>query len=103
MVEGTKHHSFDPIFAGSNPSALVDKTKSTGVGLKTAHTNSGASKKSGDDQISKKIKLEDLSNLLKDTRSAFFTPDSPTDEPIIILDESEEEEVEKAEKPPATS
>ncbi|GKA46866.1 hypothetical protein Tco_0739749 [Tanacetum coccineum] len=36
--------------------------------------------------------LEDLSDLLKDTRSAFFTPDSPQDEPIIISDESEEEE-----------
>ncbi|GKA54466.1 hypothetical protein Tco_0753415, partial [Tanacetum coccineum] len=47
------------------------------------------------DEISKKIKLEDLSNLLKDTRSAFFTPDSPQDEPIIVLDESEEEEVSK--------
>ncbi|GKF36219.1 hypothetical protein Tco_0112977, partial [Tanacetum coccineum] len=43
------------------------------------------------DDISKKIKLEDLSDLLKDTRSAFFTPDSPQGEPIIILDESEEE------------
>ncbi|GJU09535.1 hypothetical protein Tco_1131931 [Tanacetum coccineum] len=35
------------------------------------------------DEISKKIKLENLSDLLKDTRSAFFTPDSPQDEPII--------------------
>ncbi|GKG09395.1 hypothetical protein Tco_0338141, partial [Tanacetum coccineum] len=35
---------------------------------------------------------EDLSDLLKDTRSAFFTPDSPQDEPIIVIDESEEEE-----------
>ncbi|GJZ96253.1 hypothetical protein Tco_0668587, partial [Tanacetum coccineum] len=50
-----------------------------------------------------KIKLEDLSDLLKDTRSAFFTPDTPPDEPIIILDESEEVEVEKAEQPPTTS
>ncbi|GJX57310.1 hypothetical protein Tco_0287207 [Tanacetum coccineum] len=36
--------------------------------------------------------MEDLSNILKDTRSAFFTPDSPPDEPIIVSDESEEEE-----------
>ncbi|GJU75183.1 hypothetical protein Tco_1272253 [Tanacetum coccineum] len=53
--------------SGSNPSVLVDKTKSAGDGLKTAHTTS-------------------------DTKSAFFTPHSPTDEPIIVLDESEEEE-----------
>ncbi|GJX16013.1 hypothetical protein Tco_0216845 [Tanacetum coccineum] len=43
------------------------------------------------DEISKKIKLEDLSDLLKDTRFAFFTPDSPQDE-HIVSDESEEEE-----------
>ncbi|GKE61671.1 hypothetical protein Tco_1512038, partial [Tanacetum coccineum] len=89
--------------SGSNPSVLVDKTKSAGEGLKTTHTDSGASKKSKADEISKKIKLEDLSDLLKDTRYAFFTPDSPTDEPIIVSDESKEEEVEKVEQPPATS
>ncbi|GJV60141.1 hypothetical protein Tco_1466241 [Tanacetum coccineum] len=44
------------------------------------------------DEILKKIKLEDLLDLLKDTRSAFFTPDSPQDEPIIVSDKSEEEE-----------
>ncbi|GKA23723.1 hypothetical protein Tco_0709756 [Tanacetum coccineum] len=44
------------------------------------------------------IKLEDLSDNLKDTRSAFFTPDSPTDEPIIVTDKSEEEENAKNDK-----
>ncbi|GKB43267.1 hypothetical protein Tco_0888209 [Tanacetum coccineum] len=38
------------------------------------------------------IKLEDLSDILKDTGSAFFTPNSPPDEPIIVSDESKEEE-----------
>ncbi|GJW34667.1 hypothetical protein Tco_0057587 [Tanacetum coccineum] len=89
--------------SGSNPSVLVDKTKYAGDGLKTSYTDSGASKKSEADEISKKIKPEDLSDLLKDTRSAFFTPDSPTDEPNIVSDESEKEEVEEAEQPPATS
>ncbi|GJS29292.1 hypothetical protein Tco_0489912 [Tanacetum coccineum] len=41
---------------------------------------------------------EDLSNILKDTRSTFFTPDSPTDEPIVVSDESEEEEDAKKDK-----
>ncbi|GJU59870.1 hypothetical protein Tco_1237636 [Tanacetum coccineum] len=81
--------------SGSNPSVLVDKTKSTRDGLKTVHTNSGTNEESRVDDISKKIKLEDLSEFLKDTRSAFFTPDSPQDEPIIITDESEEEEADK--------
>ncbi|GJX81458.1 hypothetical protein Tco_0330939 [Tanacetum coccineum] len=92
MDEGTKNYSFDHIFAGSNPSVLVDKTKSARDGIKTAHTNSGANEESRADDISVKVKLEDLSKILKDTRSAFFTPDSPPDEPIIVSDESEEEE-----------
>ncbi|GJW11245.1 hypothetical protein Tco_1577072 [Tanacetum coccineum] len=45
----------------------------------------------------------DLSDLMKDTRSSFFTPDSPQDEPIIILDENEEEETEKDEDTHTTS
>nr|GEZ94356.1 hypothetical protein [Tanacetum cinerariifolium] len=44
------------------------------------------------DDISQKVKLEDLANIMKDTRSAFFTPNSRTDEPIIISDMSKEEE-----------
>ncbi|GJT08365.1 hypothetical protein Tco_0842827 [Tanacetum coccineum] len=54
----------------TNPSVLVDKTKSAEDGLKTSHT--------------------DL-----DTRSSFFTPDSLYDEPIIVSDESEEEETKR--------
>nr|GEY30631.1 hypothetical protein [Tanacetum cinerariifolium] len=39
MDEGAKNYSLDHIFAGSNLSVLVDKTKSARDGLKTAHTN----------------------------------------------------------------
>ncbi|GJZ55256.1 hypothetical protein Tco_0610449 [Tanacetum coccineum] len=92
MDEGTKNYSFAHILVGSNPSVLVDKTKSAKDGLKTAHTTLGANEESRADDISQKVKLEDFSDILKDTRSAFFTPDSPTDEPIIVSDESEEEE-----------
>ncbi|GJX00608.1 hypothetical protein Tco_0184521 [Tanacetum coccineum] len=60
-------------------------------GLKTANTDSCTNEESRADEILKKIKLEDLSYLLKDTRYAFFTPDSLQDEPIIVSDESEEE------------
>ncbi|GJZ78824.1 hypothetical protein Tco_0643661 [Tanacetum coccineum] len=52
----------------------------------------GANETSRADDISRKVKLEDLLDILKDTRSSFFTPDSLTDEPIIVLDESEEDE-----------
>ncbi|GKD27226.1 hypothetical protein Tco_1233440, partial [Tanacetum coccineum] len=37
------------------------------------------------------------------TRSAFLTPDSPQDEPIIVSDESEDEETERYEDTHATS
>ncbi|GJV96593.1 hypothetical protein Tco_1548170, partial [Tanacetum coccineum] len=79
----------------SNPSVLVDKTKSVGDGLKTAHANSGTNEESKADDISKKIKLKDLSEFLKDIRSAFFTLDSPQDDPIIVTYESEEKEADK--------
>ncbi|GKD25045.1 hypothetical protein Tco_1231259, partial [Tanacetum coccineum] len=92
MNEGTKNTSYDHIIAGFNPNVLVDKTKSARGGLKTTHTTSGANKTSRADDISRKVKLEDLSNILKDTRSTFFTPDSLTNEPIIVSDESEEDE-----------
>ncbi|GJW23043.1 hypothetical protein Tco_0033665 [Tanacetum coccineum] len=81
--------------SGSNLSVLVDKTTFARDGLKTAHADSGANEESRADDISLKVKLEDLLDMLKDTRSAFFTPDSPPDEPIIILDESKEEELQK--------
>ncbi|GJW42808.1 hypothetical protein Tco_0071607 [Tanacetum coccineum] len=81
--------------SGSNPSVLVYKTKSARDGLKTAHTDSGTNKESRANDILKKIKLEDLSEFLKDTRSAFFTPDSPQDDPIIVTDKSEEEDADK--------
>ncbi|GKA61765.1 hypothetical protein Tco_0761284 [Tanacetum coccineum] len=77
---------------GAHPQLSSDKTKAAGDGLKTAHTDSSANKESKADDISLKVKLKDLSNILKDTRSAFFSPDSPSDEPIIVSDESEEEE-----------
>nr|GEY03932.1 uncharacterized mitochondrial protein AtMg00810-like [Tanacetum cinerariifolium] len=82
LHKGTKNYSFDHIFVGSNLSVLVDKTKSAIDGLKTAHIDSGANKESRADDISLKVKLEDLSDILKDTRFAFFIPDSSPDEPM---------------------
>nr|GEX80703.1 retrovirus-related Pol polyprotein from transposon TNT 1-94 [Tanacetum cinerariifolium] len=77
---------------GAHPQLSSDKTKSAEDGLKTAHTDLGENKESRADDILLKVKLEDLSDILKDTRSSFFTLDSPPDKPIIILDESEDEE-----------
>nr|GEY48373.1 hypothetical protein [Tanacetum cinerariifolium] len=80
---------------GAYPQLNSDKTKSARNGLKTAHTDLGTNKESRSDEISKKIMLEDLSNLMQDTRSAFLTPDSPNDEPIIVSDENEKEEIKR--------
>ncbi|GJR01018.1 hypothetical protein Tco_0524002 [Tanacetum coccineum] len=91
------------ISSGSNPSVLVDTTKSARDELKTAHTDFGTNEESRDDDISKKIKLEDLSEILKDTRSAFFTPESLQDDPIIVTDESKEEEAKDTSVPPPPS
>nr|GEU68597.1 hypothetical protein [Tanacetum cinerariifolium] len=92
MDEETQNYSLDHKLAGTNPSVLVDKTKSARDELKTPHADSGINEEFRVDENSKKIKLKDLSDLMKDTRSAFLAPDSPQDEPTIILDESEEEE-----------
>ncbi|GKD17492.1 hypothetical protein Tco_1206650 [Tanacetum coccineum] len=62
---------------GAHLQLSSDKAKSARDGLKTTHTNLGINEESRADEVSKKIKLEDLLDLLKDTRSAFFTPDSP--------------------------
>ncbi|GJT13290.1 hypothetical protein Tco_0860332 [Tanacetum coccineum] len=92
LGDTSKDGAHPQLSSGSNPSVLVDKTKYAGDGLKTTHTALSTNEEPGADDISRKVNLEDLSDILKDTRSAFFTPDSPTDEPIIVLDESEEEE-----------
>ncbi|GJV37267.1 reverse transcriptase domain-containing protein [Tanacetum coccineum] len=47
---------------------FVDKIKSARDGLKTAHTESGSNEESRAGDLLKKIKLEDLSEFLKDTR-----------------------------------
>ncbi|GKC62032.1 hypothetical protein Tco_1089630 [Tanacetum coccineum] len=99
----SKEGAHPQLSSGTNLSVLVDKTKSVGNGLKTTHTDLGTNKESKSDEILKKIKLEDLSDLMKDTRSSFFTPDSPQDEPIIVSDESEEVETEKDVATHATS
>nr|GEV11952.1 hypothetical protein [Tanacetum cinerariifolium] len=103
LGDTSKEGAHPYLSSGTNPSILVDKTKSAGNGSKPAHIDSCTNKESSADQISKKIKLEDLSDLMKDTRSAFFTPDSLQDEPIIVSDEGEEDETKKDEDTHTTS
>nr|GEU79786.1 hypothetical protein [Tanacetum cinerariifolium] len=82
----------DPGLSAPNDSIppQQDNTKSARERLKTIHTELGASKELGADEISKKIKLKDLADILKDTRPAFFTPDS------VYLLQSKKKELEQA-------
>ncbi|GJY00593.1 hypothetical protein Tco_0357611 [Tanacetum coccineum] len=89
---GEMHKEAHQAAGGPTSLGATNKSKSGGDGLKTTHTTSGANEESRAHDISQKVKLEDLSNILKDTRCAFFTSDSLTDEPII----SQKEELEKA-------
>ncbi|GKA40572.1 hypothetical protein Tco_0733165 [Tanacetum coccineum] len=81
MDEGTKNYAPNHIFAGTNPSVLLDTTKSDRDGLKIAHTESGTN---------------------KDERSNFMDTDSNEDEPIIVTDESDKEEAKRYEDTHAT-
>nr|GEU98694.1 hypothetical protein [Tanacetum cinerariifolium] len=90
----------------SDPTSLGDTSKEgpypqlSSDGLKTAHTTSSANKESGADDISQKVMQEDLADILKDTRSTFFTPDSLIYELIFVLDvyllQSQKKELEQA-------
>ncbi|GKB59049.1 hypothetical protein Tco_0915235 [Tanacetum coccineum] len=107
------------MFVGTNPSVLLDKTKSTGDGLKTAHAKIGTNLESSktekeskadedvtfwddefntssdffsSDDTKKEIKLKDLYKLVQDARTDFMDLDLPEDdEPIIVQDDSNEE------------
>ncbi|GJR42225.1 hypothetical protein Tco_1310328 [Tanacetum coccineum] len=72
----------------SGHDASADSTTEANPGLSapidSIPLQQGRNEESRADKISKKIKLEDLSDLLKDTRSAFFTPDSPQDDQSLF-------------------
>ncbi|GJX52982.1 hypothetical protein Tco_0281351 [Tanacetum coccineum] len=118
--DGPNKLSLDHMFAGTNPSVLVDKTKSTRDGLKTVHTKTGTNLESGKsgkeskadedagfvndefntppalsslDDAKPTIKLEDLSKLVPDLDADFMDLDSPEDDKPIIVEYEEEEEL----------
>ncbi|GJS45156.1 hypothetical protein Tco_0595277 [Tanacetum coccineum] len=110
MDEGTKNTSYDHIFAGTDPHVLADQTKSVSEGLETVltqpTTEKGASSTAihgdkeeastaihGDkEEASSTIKLEDLAKLVSQIQPSFKDLDSPEDDPVIIVDESDEDE-----------
>ncbi|GJT88536.1 hypothetical protein Tco_1070253 [Tanacetum coccineum] len=98
MDKGTQNYLLDHMLAGTNPSVLVDETKSAKDGLKTAHTKTDdefntSSNLSSSDDTKKEIKLEDLSKLMQNVDVDFMDLDSPENDRLIIVQEDDEEEV----------
>ncbi|GJT66904.1 hypothetical protein Tco_1018384 [Tanacetum coccineum] len=76
MNEGTKNTLYDHLFAGTDPHVLVDKTQSVIEGLETVPTQPTTGK--GASSIARQPSFKDL--------------DSPKDDPIIVVDDSDEDE-----------
>ncbi|GKG21742.1 hypothetical protein Tco_0384337 [Tanacetum coccineum] len=111
MDERTKNTSYDHIFAYTTPHVLADQTKSISEGLETVLTQptieKGASFTAihgdkeeastaihGDnEEASSIIKLEDLAKLVSQIHPRFKDLDSPEDDHVIIVDESDEDEL----------
>ncbi|GJT43410.1 hypothetical protein Tco_0952125 [Tanacetum coccineum] len=99
MDEGNKNTSFDHLFAGTDPHVLADQTQSVSEGLENVLTQpitgkgpSSIARQVEEDEASRTIKLEDLSKLVSNVQPSFKDLDSPEDDPIIIVDDSDEDE-----------
>ncbi|GJW12983.1 hypothetical protein Tco_0017116 [Tanacetum coccineum] len=82
----------------TDPYVLADQTKSFSEGLETVLTQpiTGKGANSVASQIEEdttsKIKLEDLAKLVSHVQPSFKDPDSPKDVPVIVVDDSDEDE-----------
>ncbi|GJU42343.1 hypothetical protein Tco_1195300 [Tanacetum coccineum] len=97
--EGTKNTSYDHLFAGTDPHVLADQTKSVSEGLDTVLTQpltgkgaSSIARQVEEEEASNTIKLEDLAKLMSNVQPSFKDLDSPEDDPVIIIEESDKEE-----------
>ncbi|GJX39876.1 hypothetical protein Tco_0254866 [Tanacetum coccineum] len=85
---------------GTEPHVLADQTKSVIEGLETVLpqpqpiTEKGASsiaREVEEEEASNTIKLEDLAKLVSNLQPSFKDKDSPEDDPIIVVDDSDED------------
>nr|GEU98512.1 integrase, catalytic region, zinc finger, CCHC-type, peptidase aspartic, catalytic [Tanacetum cinerariifolium] len=119
--EATKNTSYDYISAETDPHVLVDQTKSISEGSETVLTQLIIEKEASSTAIhgdkeeastaihgdkkeaftaihgdkeepSSTIKLEDLAKLVSQIKPSFKDLDSPKDNPVIIVDKSDEDE-----------
>ncbi|GJV69820.1 hypothetical protein Tco_1485329 [Tanacetum coccineum] len=95
--EGTKNTSYDHLFVGTDPHVLADQTKSVSEGLETVLiqpiTGKGASSVASQikEETSSTIKLEDLAKLVSHVQPRFKDLDLPEDDPIIVVNDSDED------------
>ncbi|GJY99763.1 hypothetical protein Tco_0517193 [Tanacetum coccineum] len=102
MNEGTKNTSYDHLFAGTDPYVLTDKTKSVSEGLETVLTQptkgegaNSIARQVKEEEASNTIKLEDLAKLVSHVQPSFKDLDSPEDDRVIVVDDSDEDEERK--------
>ncbi|GKC16962.1 hypothetical protein Tco_1013744 [Tanacetum coccineum] len=72
MDEGTKNTSFDHISAGKGSNSIDRQVD--------------------EEEASKTVKLEDITKLVSHVQPSFKDMDSPVDDPIIVVDDSDEDE-----------
>ncbi|GJY43034.1 hypothetical protein Tco_0431247 [Tanacetum coccineum] len=98
MNEKTKNTSYDHLFAGTDPHVIADQTKSVSKGLETVLTQpiigKGASSvaRQIEEETSSTIKLEDLAKLVSHVQPSFKDLDSPEDDPVIVVNDTDEDE-----------
>ncbi|GJS21459.1 retrovirus-related pol polyprotein from transposon TNT 1-94 [Tanacetum coccineum] len=107
MDKGTKNTLYDHLFAGTDPHVLADQTKSVSEGLETVLTqpiigkgSSSNARKFEEEESSNIIKLEDLAKLVSNVEPIFKYLDSPEDDPVIVVDDSDEDKEDKVHTTP---
>ncbi|GJW98970.1 hypothetical protein Tco_0180778 [Tanacetum coccineum] len=99
MNEGTKNTSYDHLSSGTDPHVLPDKTQYVSEGLETVLTQPVKGKEASsiaiqvkEDKASRMIKLEDLTKLVSSVQPSFKDLDSPEDDHIIVVGDSDKDE-----------
>nr|GFA39298.1 hypothetical protein [Tanacetum cinerariifolium] len=91
--------SFSIPTSGTNPHVLSNQTQSVSEGLKTIHTQPTTRKRTSfiarqveEEESSRTIKLEDLAKLVSNVQTSFKDLDSPEDDHVIFVNDSDEDE-----------
>nr|GEY28603.1 hypothetical protein [Tanacetum cinerariifolium] len=98
MNEGTKNTSYDYLSTCTDPHVLTDKTKSVSEELETVLTQPTTGKRASsiarqvEEEASNTIKLEDLAKLVSQVQPSFKDLDSPKDDHVIVVDDSDKDE-----------